>query len=147
MSLDAKAIGARIRTLRVARGLSQVALGKAVKTNGSLVSLWETGKRLPSLRSRAKLAKHFKVSIEYLSCDGRERLSEVREKALGHSQKILEGGDVSAADINALNNTLKNSESDAEKAASALEESLRQQMRDAGAEFLRKLARLRLDEG
>jgi transcriptional regulator with XRE-family HTH domain len=147
MSLDAKLIGARIRSLRVARGLSQDALGKQIKADGPLVSLWETGKRLPSLRSRAKLAEFFKIEIEFLSGDGTERLAEVREMALTHSKKVLETGEASAAEVNAVNNVITRAVSDAEKAASAREASISQQMRGAREEFLRKLARLGLDQG
>jgi transcriptional regulator with XRE-family HTH domain len=138
MSLDAKLIGARIKSLRVAKGLSQEALAKQIKTDGALLSLWETGKRLPSLRSRAKLAEFFKIEIEFLSGDGTERLAEV---------KVLETGEASAAEVNAVNNVITRAVSDAEKAASAREARINQQMRGAREEFLRKLARLGLDEG
>jgi transcriptional regulator with XRE-family HTH domain len=140
MSLDAKLIGARIKSLRVAKGLSQEALAKQIKTDGALLSLWETGKRLPSLRSRAKLAEFFKIEIEFLS-------AEVREMALTHSKKVLETGEASAAEVNAVNNVITRAVSDAEKAASAREARINQQMRGAREEFLRKLARLGLDEG
>jgi transcriptional regulator with XRE-family HTH domain len=144
MSLDAKFVGARIRNLRVENGLSQVALGKKIKVNGSLISLWECGKVLPALRSRVKLAKFFKVGVEYLSGDGSQNRAEVRDMALAHSKKKLRTGKASAADVQAA---IKSATSDAEKAASAREEEIRQLMRGAREEFLRKLARFQSEEG
>jgi transcriptional regulator with XRE-family HTH domain len=146
MSLDAKAIGARIRRLRVAKGLTQESFAKANKTHRATVSLWETGQRLPGVRWRAKLAKYFKVSIEFISCDPDGQLAELREMTIGQSRKILENENSSAAQRQMAAKVAWLPSSDADKTASAREKELQQLMRDAGEEFLRKLARLRLDE-
>jgi len=147
MSLDAKSVGARIRNLRVEKGLSQTALGKKIAVAGSIISLWECGKVRPSLRSRAKLAKFFRVGIEFLSGDGGQTLAEVRDMALSHSKKKLQTGNASAADVNAANNAVRSAATDGGKGANAREEDLRERMNDAREEFLGKLARFESDEG
>jgi transcriptional regulator with XRE-family HTH domain len=144
MLLDAKAIGGRIRNLRIAKGMSQAALGKKIKTDGALVSLWETGKRTPSLRKRVSLATFFKVSIEYISCDGDQR-SAVRDMVLTRSRKKLEAGKATSADIRAA--TAAAPASDAERSISAREEHLKQLMEGAHERLLRKLSRLRAEVG
>jgi transcriptional regulator with XRE-family HTH domain len=146
MSLDAKAIGMRIMHLRTAKGLSQRALADAIKADKGLISRWETGNKTPSLRSRVKLADYFKVSIEFISCNGSERVAELRERALGQSKKVLEDEKSSAAQRQMAAKVAWLPTADAEKSADAREDALQQLMRDAGEEFLRKLARLRLDE-
>jgi transcriptional regulator with XRE-family HTH domain len=73
MSLDANGIGARIRKLRVNKCLSQTALGEAIGTNPGLISIWEAGKRPPSLRSQKKLADFFNVSPEFIAGSGNSR--------------------------------------------------------------------------
>jgi transcriptional regulator with XRE-family HTH domain len=144
MSLDAKRIGARIRKLRVARGLSQAALKKEIKCGG--VSKWETGGMLPTLRSRVKLAEFFKVSIEYISCDGDERFHDMREMALEQTKKALEGDNPSSVVVRNAAALSARAAPDAEKSANDREEEIRQLMRDARDSFRRKLACLKDEE-
>lgn len=141
MSLDAKAVGARIRNLRVEKGLSQVALGKKIKVNDGLISQWERGKRFPALRSRVKLTKFFKVEMEFLSGDTRQSRAEMRDMALALSKKKLRTGRASAADVR---DAIRSS--DTEKAIQARDDEIRQRMKDAQEEFLRKLARFEKEE-
>lgn len=147
MSLDAKFIGARIKRLRTAKGLSQVELGKEISTNGTVVCLWETGKVLPSLRFRRKLATFFGVEIEFLSSDGTERVAELREKAITRSKEIFEDKNASTGGLGIATKVALQNPSDAEKAANAREEQFRQLMKGAHERLLRKLSRLRTEVG
>ena len=52
----ARAVGARIKRQRDAKGLSQYRLAKFLECDPSLVSRFETGKRLPTLPMLIELA-------------------------------------------------------------------------------------------
>ena len=55
-----------LKMLRNEDGLSQDKLATLLGTSKSTISCWETGEREPGMRSLIKLAKFFKVSIDYL---------------------------------------------------------------------------------
>jgi len=50
-------IGARIRAARLARGLTQKAVGDALGINDRHVQAWESGRRNPGRKHLAKLAE------------------------------------------------------------------------------------------
>ena len=127
--------------MRVEKGLSQVALGKKIKVNDGLISQWERGKRFPALRSRMKLKNFFKVEMEFLSGDSRQSRAELCDMAVGLSKKKLRSGKASAAE---LRDAMK--AADTEKTMQARDEEMRQRMKDAREEFLRKLARFEEEE-
>ena len=58
----------RIKEIRTEKGLSTRALGKMVGLTDSAVSLYENGKRMPSLTSCIQFAKALDVSLDYLLC-------------------------------------------------------------------------------
>jgi transcriptional regulator with XRE-family HTH domain len=142
MSLDAKLIGARIRKLRLARGLSQRALGKALGAKFGHVGDWESGVHAPGLTNRSKLAEFFKVSIEFISCDGDQR-SAVRDMALTLSKEALESGKATSADIRTVATLTASAASDAEKAVSAREEEFQNLMKGVHERLICKLRGLR----
>lgn len=147
MSHDAKKIGARIKRLRRARGLTQTELAKILQTGPTSVNLWETGRHTPNLHSLTKLAAHFKVDIEFISGEGNQRLLETREKALAQSLRILESRDPTAAQLNAATNVIARATTEAEKAAADREEQFQELMDGAHERLLRKLARLKTQLG
>ena len=59
----------RLKELREDKGLTktQSALEVKCKITRSAISLWESGKRIPSLEAAAILAKFFNVSLDYLA--------------------------------------------------------------------------------
>lgn len=75
----------RLKELRTARGLSQVALADALNVSKSIIGAYETGDRRPSYEVLEELADYFNVTIDYLT--GKEDRSlyyldpEVAEKA------------------------------------------------------------------
>ncbi len=59
--------GKKLRYLRQEKGLGQVALAKELDVGKSVISLWELDKSEPTLSNLVKIAKFFKVSIDYLA--------------------------------------------------------------------------------
>lgn len=59
-------IGNEITLLRTKNGIKRAELADELKVSHSLVGLWETGKRLPSLDMLISIADYFHVSIDYL---------------------------------------------------------------------------------
>lgn len=57
----------RLRELRQERGLGQVQLAKELDVGKSVISLWELGKREPTLSKLIAMARFFGVSIDYLA--------------------------------------------------------------------------------
>ena len=59
-------LGAQIRTLREARRLSQVELGKRIGASKQTVSNWENDNAQPSVEMLVRLASLFSVSTDYI---------------------------------------------------------------------------------
>ena len=62
MNITAK----RIKELRQAENLSQKQLGEILHISQDLISLWETGKQLPTTELVILLAKYFGESTDYI---------------------------------------------------------------------------------
>lgn len=58
--------GKNLRTLRESAGIGQVKLAADLGVSKGIISLWENGKREPTLSSLFALAQYFDVSIDYL---------------------------------------------------------------------------------
>lgn len=56
----------RLRELRAERGVGQVELAARLGVSKGVISLWENGKREPTLGNIVALAKYFGVSSDYL---------------------------------------------------------------------------------
>ena len=59
--------GERLKSLRLEKGLGQIALAKELEVGKSVISLWELNKSDPTLSNLIKIAKFFGVSIDYLA--------------------------------------------------------------------------------
>lgn len=59
-------LGNRLKTLRVNNNLSRKQIAELIGITPSMIGLYETGERLPSLPVIVKLATQYKVSIDYL---------------------------------------------------------------------------------
>ena len=59
-------IGERVRKLRDERGLSQLALGKAIGVRQTTISQIENGENKPSWKTLQKLTEYFGVPLSYL---------------------------------------------------------------------------------
>ena len=56
----------RVRELREAKGIQQKELAIDLGVSQPTVSDWESGRKVPSAKSTAKLADNFGVSVDYL---------------------------------------------------------------------------------
>ena len=61
-------IGKRIRYLRILNNLTSKELSKALNISESSISLYENGKRKPTIDIIVKIADYFKVSTDFLLC-------------------------------------------------------------------------------
>lgn len=65
--MDNKMIFAQnLRDLRESAGIGQVRLANDIGVSKGIISLWENGKREPTLSYLVLLAKYFNVTIDYL---------------------------------------------------------------------------------
>lgn len=61
-------IGKRIKEIRLENKLSQYEFGKLLSVSQDTISLWETGKSLPSAEILILMAEHFSLSTDYILC-------------------------------------------------------------------------------
>ena len=76
-AIEAKAIGKKIRRLRLKRSLGLVELGKQVGLSASFLSQLETGRVTPTLRNLARIALAFKKELSYFFDDEGESVFRV----------------------------------------------------------------------
>ncbi|MDE7373627.1 MAG: helix-turn-helix transcriptional regulator [Clostridia bacterium] len=55
-----------LKELRLERGVGQVELAKSLGVSKGIISLWENGKREPTLHYVILLARYFEISIDEL---------------------------------------------------------------------------------
>ena len=61
-------IGKRIKEIRIENKLSQNQFGNMLSVSQDTISLWETGKSLPTAESIILMCEKFNVSADYLLC-------------------------------------------------------------------------------
>ncbi len=61
--------GARLRKLRMAKNITQEALGSSLGVSAQTISKWETGKSFPDILLLLPLARFFQVSVDILISD------------------------------------------------------------------------------
>lgn len=66
MKIDKKAVGKRIRQLRLKKGYTQEELGKIIEAGKSSVSNWENGVELPTGWRLFQLLNELEISIHEL---------------------------------------------------------------------------------
>ncbi len=66
MSVDSKAIGKRISTLRKAKGLTQPQMAEELNIAYNSLAKIETGARTPSLDLLVDMVAYFNVKLDYL---------------------------------------------------------------------------------
>ena len=59
-------IAKRIKEIRKENNLTQLELGKILSVSQDNISLWETGKSLPTVQHVILLAKTFNLSTDYI---------------------------------------------------------------------------------
>lgn len=63
-----KNIGKRIKEIRTENKLNQQQFGEKLGVSQDTVSLWETGKSLPTAEVLILLSKTFHISVDYVLC-------------------------------------------------------------------------------
>ena len=58
--------GERLKELRQEKGLGQVELATKIGVSKGIISLWEQGKREPTLSSLVAIADYFCITLDYL---------------------------------------------------------------------------------
>ncbi len=66
MSMDLGKVAARFKSVRTENGLTQAQLGEKLSVSQDTVSLWETGKSVPTAEYIVAFCKLFSVSADYL---------------------------------------------------------------------------------
>lgn len=104
------ALNENIRTLRMARGLSQVDFAARVGVTKQCASNWENDNVLPSIEMLIKLADFFGVTTDYLL--GRSPLSVLNTEGLTsrqimHLKAVVEDLLTSNTEIERLKDTIK----------------------------------------
>jgi len=75
-----RAVGARIRALREAKGISQRQLGRMIGLSLSVCSQWEAGRSMPSLSVIHRIAPALGTTAEYLWTGRQAEVLESREE-------------------------------------------------------------------
>lgn len=71
----------RLKELRLANGLTQKELAKAIEVGRTTISEYESGKIVPKHEGLLKLANYFNVSVDYLQVrDNVELMLDLRKK-------------------------------------------------------------------
>ena len=88
----------QIRQLRRERHLNQSGLAMHLNTSQSTISLYETGDRLPDMKTCIQLAKFFRVSLDFLAGhsdirnpEATSQLTELECSILSQLQTLDEG--------------------------------------------------------
>lgn len=66
ISMGNNCFAKNLKELRLERGLGQVELAKSIGVSKGIISLWENGKREPTMYYLILLAKFFETSIDSL---------------------------------------------------------------------------------
>ena len=105
----------RLRELRRERNVSQNELSKRIGVSPSLISLYEGGKRIPTINIASKIASFFEVSVDYLLGNVNEpspNLANDEEMRKQTIEKIISGllkKDKNKIDLDALKKALNES--------------------------------------
>lgn len=62
--MDNNRFAHNLKELRLERGIGQVELANSIGVSKGIISLWENGKREPTLHYVMIIAKYFEVSID-----------------------------------------------------------------------------------
>lgn len=81
-----KTIGQKIKSLRIALGLSREQLSEIIEVTHKSIYRYETGKSLPDTTTLVKLATYFDVSTDYLL--GLSGLKNQRKEEYGKNSSI-----------------------------------------------------------
>lgn len=58
----------KLKTLREARGLTQLQVAKRIGVSKAMISAYETASKAPSIEVLIRISRLFGVSVDYLAC-------------------------------------------------------------------------------
>ena len=93
MLLGDRVFNENLKKLRLARNMSQVALGKALGVSKQSICNWENDNILPSIDMLIKIASYFSVSTDYLlGIDSTEvvDVSGLSPEKISHIRQIID---------------------------------------------------------
>lgn len=64
--INRKEVAARIKTLRLQQGLTQVELAKAIGTQQNIISRYEVGTRVPKAENLVRLARVGETTVDFI---------------------------------------------------------------------------------
>lgn len=74
-------IGRKLKQLRKGRGMTQEEVADQVKITRSTISNYEIGRRTPHMKDLQKLAKVFKVGLDYFGINEKDEAVDLLERA------------------------------------------------------------------
>ena len=88
--VDKKAVGRRIRNIRLSKGLTLDDFGKILKADNSNICRWENGKMLPSKNRIYKISKLAGITVNQLLYGGSEQdIEELYQRLIELSKEEL----------------------------------------------------------
>ncbi|MBR2801197.1 MAG: helix-turn-helix transcriptional regulator [Erysipelotrichaceae bacterium] len=84
-------VGEKIKELRHRKGINQEQLGRDIGFDRTVISKWETGKKLPSEEQLVILEKYFDVSAEYFAEDNSEIKTSKKSAGISAELKVIIG--------------------------------------------------------
>ena len=69
----------KLRTLREARGLTQLQVANRIGVSKAMISAYETASKAPSIEVLIRLSRLFGVSVDYLVCVNAPKVIDVSE--------------------------------------------------------------------
>lgn len=83
LKIDKKAVGRRIKNIRLSKGLTLDGVGKILKADTSNICRWENGKMLPSKNRIYKISKFAGITVNQLLYGGSEQdIEELYERLI-----------------------------------------------------------------
>lgn len=76
-----ESVGAKLKTLRKGRGLTQIQLSEALNLSRASISNYERGARCPSFSELRRISEYFGVSVDYFGVDSTDESFELLARA------------------------------------------------------------------
>lgn len=81
-NIDKKAVGRRIRNIRLSKGLTLDDFGEIFKADISNISRWENGKMLPSKNRIYKISKFAGITVNQLLYGSEQDIEELYQELI-----------------------------------------------------------------
>lgn len=90
LKIDKKAVGRRIKNIRLSKGLTLDDFGEILKADTSNICRWENGKMLPSKNRIYKISKFAGITVNQLLYGGSEQdIEELYQELIKLSKEEL----------------------------------------------------------